>query len=230
MIAVVVVVAAIGLVASEGARFDGYAQMWPGHPVHLRMPDGRHTVVALAELTRAHVDTTLEAKVMDDEGYGIRRLESVLDCRGLAFKLDMGTMAFRRGNAVATGTVGDFAMGLFVSPSFGILFGATLGGATDGVGDVITRHAFFAELQSMPLSVGRRLHVGGYAHGGMAMAATTAAGGSAETGPAFGGGALVELDLTGRLALSLRAGANAAQLETTGWSPAATATLGLAVY
>ena len=103
-----------------------------------------------------------------------------------------------------------------------------LSGAGDGLGDILTRHALFLELQSLPLALGP-LHVGGYANGGVALAATTAGTGSAESGPAFGGGALIELDITGRMALTLRAGASAARFDT-GWSPAATLTGGLAIY
>ena len=58
------------------------------------------------------------------------------------------------------------------------------------------------------------------------MAATTAGTGAAEYGSAFGGGALVELDLTGRMALTLRAGGDLAHFDD-GWSPAATVTGGL---
>jgi hypothetical protein len=45
----------------------------------------------------------------------------------------------------------------------------------------------------------------------------------------FGGGALVEVALTTRLALSFRAGANAAHFDD-GWSTAGTLTGGISIY
>jgi hypothetical protein len=225
----VAALAAVGLVASEGSRFDGYAQMWPGQPVHLQRTDGTNAVVPLGDLSPGDIAATVEAKVLDSEGYGIRRLESVLDRRGMVFKLDMGTMAFRRGDFAATGLSGDIGLGFFPTSSIGILLGTTLGGATDGLGDTLTRHAFFLEVEALPVAAARRLHFGGYVNGGIGFAATTADGGVAESGPAFGGGALVELDVTGRMALTLRGGVNVAQFES-GWSPAANFGLGLAIY
>jgi hypothetical protein len=165
---------------------------------------------------------------MDDEGFGIRRVKTVLDRRGFAFKLDIGTSSFRRGDLSTSATAGNIELGGFITPAFGIFVGTTLSGVTDGLGDILTRHAFFLELQSLPLALGR-LHIGGYGNGGFALLASTGASGTAESGPAFGGGALMELDLTGRLALTLRAGANAAQFPT-GWSPAAMVMGGLAIY
>jgi len=47
----------------------------------------------------------------------------------------------------------------------------------------------------------------------------------------FGGGVLAELDITGRMALTLRAGANNFYYVDTGFaSPAATFTAGVAIY
>ena len=80
----------------------------------------------------------------------------------------------------------------------------------------------------MPLTAGP-LHVGGYANGGYAMAASNFGAGIATSGAGFGGGALFELDLTSRLALTVRAGADVARFDD-GWSPAASVSGGLAIY
>jgi hypothetical protein len=53
---------------------------------------------------------------------------------------------------------------------------------------------------------------------------------SRAVGPIFGGGALIELALSTRLALTFRAAANTAQLDTSGWSTAGALTGGIAVY
>ena len=51
----------------------------------------------------------------------------------------------------------------------------------------------------------------------------------AESGPSVGGGALAELDVTSRMALTLRAGASVAKLDQS-WTPAGLLTAGVAVY
>jgi len=230
LLVVVAVVAVVGLVGSEGVRFDGLAEMHPAQPVHLHDRSRGDTVVALGDLTPAHVTPTVEATVMDDEGYGIRRIESVLNRQGGAFKLSFGRTAFARAtqNTSDSGPAAQIQLGYFVTPRFGILATAALGGAEDGVGAILTRHELGLELQSLPLALGP-LHLGGYANGGAAMSATDAGGGAAEWGGVAGLGGLIELDLTGRLALLVRGGIDVAQF-TDGWSPAATVTGGLAIY
>jgi hypothetical protein len=231
VLVVVAAVAMVGLVASEGVRFDGFADMSPAQPVHLKpYYAGPELVLPLAAITPADVAATVEAKVMDDEGFGIRRDEHVLDRRGGTFKLDFGGVAFEDATSTTSrsGPVGHIQIGYFFPRSFGLLATAALGGAGDGLGAILTRHEFGFELQALPLQFGP-LHAGGYLDGGMAMAATTANGGAAESGSAAGGGLLVELDLTGRLAFTVRAGGDVAHFDD-GWSPAATLSGGLAVY
>jgi hypothetical protein len=235
LLAVVVVVVAavvvVGLAGSEGARFDGVVDMSPEQPVHLKPNGGgSERVLPLAAITPTDAATTLEAKVMDDEGYGIRRDQQILDRKGWTMKLDFGSVTFEEATSTTgrSGPVGHVQVGYFFTPSVGLLATAALGGAGDGVAAILTRHEFGLELQALPLKLGP-MHAGGYVNGGLAMAATTANGGAAEEGTAAGAGALVELDLTGRLALTFRAGGDLARFAD-GWSPAATLSGGLAVY
>ena len=227
---VIAALAVVGLVASEGVRFDGTTQMSPEQPVHLQQRGGAEVVVPLADITREDVAATVEAKVMDDEGFGIRQLEHVLDRRGATFKLDFGRIAFEQATSTLanSGPVAHIQVGYFFTPSFGVLATAGLGGADDGLGAILTRHEFALEAQALPLALGP-LRAGGYANGGFAMAATTAGTGTAEYGTAFGGGALFEMALTGRMALTLRAGGDLAHFDD-GWSPAATLAGGIAIY
>jgi hypothetical protein len=227
---VVVVLVAVGVAASEGVRFDGYVEMSPEQPVHLRQKMAGDVVVPLYALTEQDVAATVEAKVMDDEGSGLRRINHVLDRRGFSFKLDFGTLAFEQSTSTMTqdGPIAHLQLGYFFSPSFGVLLTAALGGAADGFGAVLTRHEFGLELQSLPLAAGP-LHFGVYGNGGYALATTTAGGGAAEQGMGFGGGALAEIDLTGRMALMLRGGGDLARFPA-GWSPAASVGAGIAFY
>jgi hypothetical protein len=167
---------------------------------------------------------------MDDEGFGVRRIEHVLDRHGGAFKLTFGLTFFERATSTTTesGPAAHIQVGYFLSPKLGILAVAGLGGAEDNLGSILVRHELALELQSLPLALGP-LHLGGYLNGGAALAASDAEPGPAEWGGLGGAGALMELDLTGRMALTFRGGVDIAHFEG-GWSPATTFTGGLAIY
>ena len=144
------------------------------------------------------------------------------------FKLDSGTITFDVGGAPAVGPAMNVQAGYFFTRHLGLL--ANIGLAGVGVPQgLVPRHAFGLELQALPLGLGP-LHLGLYGNGGMAL--TKAIVGTSPTyvsGPSVGGGALAELDLTSRMALMLRAGANLAKLDQV-WSPAGLLTAGVAVY
>src|SRR5206468_4362470 len=101
--------------------------------VHLRGRQGGDWIVPLAALTAADAAGTVEAKVMDDEAYGIRRLHRELDRRGATFKLDFGRTAFERPAATTPdgGPAAHVQLGYFFAPSFGLLASAVLSGASD---------------------------------------------------------------------------------------------------
>src|SRR5450432_3712519 len=221
------VVVGIGLVSGEGVRFDGYVQMAPEQPIHIKDGYGQTREVALAALSPEDVQATVEAKVMDDEGYGIERLDRApLDRTGGTFKLDSGETTFGLGPSSFYGPTATIQFGYFFTRELGLLMNVTLGGSADDQGMIVTRHTFSLELQALPLAKGR-FHAGGYVDAGFALAGLTS--NDVLSGPAGGGGVLVELDLTSRLALTLRGGANLAHLDD-GWSPAGTLALGVAVY
>ncbi len=233
VLAAVAVIAGVSLAMSEGARFDGVAQMSPWQPVHLKQQRGDELVIALGDLTPVAIAGAVEAKVMDDEGYGIRELHHLPIGRRWAptFKLDAGSMTFTRGGAVESGFIANMQFGVFVRPWLGFLVTAGVGGAGDELGATITRHNFGFELQSLPLQLGP-LRTGPYVNIGSAALASTASGsGDVEWGRAFGGGLLTELEVTGRMAITLRLGANEAFLANSGTtSAAATITGGIAIY
>jgi hypothetical protein len=234
VLAAVAVVAAIALVSSEGVRYDGLAEMSPWQPVHLKQSAGDELVIPLGDLSPIALRNTVEAKVMDDEGYGIRRLGHLPISRVWmpTFKLDGGSMTFARtGDVTHSGIVANMQFGVFVRPWLGLLLTAGVGGAGDQYGATLTRHTFGFEAQSLPLALGP-LRVGGFANVGAAAIASTASGsGGVQWGNEIGGGLLTELELTGRLALTFRAGANEAFFRDTGTtSPAATITGGIAIY
>jgi hypothetical protein len=234
VLAAIAVVLAIGLVSSEGVRYDGLAAMSPWQPVHLKAAGGEELVIALGDLNPVALRGVVEAKVMDDEGYGISRLGHLPISRVWmpTFKLDGGSMTFTRGGGSAlSGFVANMQFGVFVRPWLGLLMTAGVGGAGDELGATLTRHTFGFEAQSLPLALGP-LRIGGYGNVGATAIASTASGsGDVEWGREIGGGLLTELELTGRLALTFRAGANEAFFADSGTtSPAATITGGIAIY
>lgn len=229
IVVVIAVVVAIGLVSSEGVRFDGYMAMSPEQPVHLRAANGQQATIPVADLSPGWVAGTVEAKVMDDEGFGLRRLDRLpLDRRGATFKLDSGTIAFDFGGATLAGPAMNIQTGYFFTRKLGLLANLSLAGAA-ATGGLVPRHALGLELQAFPLAWGP-VHLGAFGNGGMAI--TEVLVGATPTyvsGPSVGGGALAELDLTSRLALTLRAGGSLAKLDQI-WTPAGQLTAGIAVY
>ena len=123
VLAAIAVIAGISLVSSEGVRFDGVAQMSPWQPVHLKQQRGDELVIALGDLTPVAIAGAVEAKVMDDEGYGIRELHHLpIERRWAAtFKLDGGSMTFSRGGSVQSGFIANMQFGVFVRPWLGFL-------------------------------------------------------------------------------------------------------------
>ncbi len=229
IVVVIAVVVAIGLVSSEGVRFDGYVTMSPEQPVHLRAANGQQATIPVADLSPGWVAGTVEAKVMDDEGFGLRRLDCLpLDRRGGTFKLDSGTIAFDFAGATLAGPAMNIQSGYFFTRKLGLLANLGLGGGA-AAGGLVPRHALGLELQAFPVAWGP-VHLGAFGNGGMAI--TEVLVGSTPTyvsGPSVGGGALAELDLTSRLALTLRAGGSLAKLDQV-WTPAGQLTAGVAVY
>jgi hypothetical protein len=90
------------------------------------------------------------------------------------------------------------------------------------------RHGLGVELQTFPLRAGP-LSLGAFGHGGVQFARGSS--GAFLSGPAVGGGAMAELALTTRLALTLRGDWTTAHLENLpDWDSHLSITAGLAIY
>jgi len=85
-----------------------------------------------------------------------------------------------------------------------------------------------AELQFLPLSIWR-LHFGGFGHVGTQWASDSE---GKRSGLALGGGALIELALTTRLALNFRYDYTSAKIGNAGqeWAPISMIGGGIAIY
>jgi hypothetical protein len=229
----IAVVAAVALIASEGVRFEGEADIDPRQPLYLEYDGGRRITTTLIDLTPEDAALASGASVKDDEVYGLRQLRrGPLDRRGGAFKLDLGTTAFGLGGDTVTGPAAHIQIGGFPTQRFGLMADVAVSGGSvtsTSLGPLrtVTRHSLSLEAQAFPLALGR-FHGGMFAKGGVGIAGGGPNG--LEYGPLVGGGLLFELGLTSRLALVARAAASATKLQTSGWSTAGTITGGVAIY
>jgi hypothetical protein len=231
VLAVIVAVAAafcvFGLAVTEGARHDGFAQLHPGQPLHLHGGGGER-VVALGDLSREDLASTAEAVVMEDEGYGLRILDRrPLDRVGGTFKMDVGSPTAEFDGQMVGGMLTNIQAGFFPTQRFGLVANLTLSGGSDPQGQTFTRHALSIEPQFFPVKLGP-VHLGLY--GDLGKQLVTQGGQPRLEGTALGGGVLMEIEMTTRMALTLRGGWTNTYLETGRWMGTGTVALGIAVY
>lgn len=229
LMAVLIVLASVGLVATEGIRWDGTINTFPEQPIHLKDASGAERMVPLAALTAEDVKNTTEAIVMDDEGYGLLRGERrPLDRKGFAFKADVGGIQSRSDRYSFGGLAANLQLGYFPHHRLGILASAAFAGGEDRNQDSFSRNAFSGEVQVFPLSLGRA-HLGGFGHLGNQWAHDTT---GSRTGLVIGGGLLFELALTTRLSFTFRADYSHAKIADGGhvWADTTMFTGGIAIY
>lgn len=226
---VIAVVATVGMVATEGARYDGTVAMYPWQGVHLKSEGGQEREVPLAQLTAADAASAREAVVMDDEGWGFMRLgRRPLDRKGFAFKLNVGGFHSPSSALDADSAAFGLQLGYFPHAMVGILGSWSIAGGADAASKSFYRNSLALEAQVFPVSLWR-LHLGAFGHAGMQYA-DDALGGTRD-GQAFGGGVMLELALTTRLALSFRADYTSAKIGADGaWQAGELFTAGLSIY
>lgn len=230
---------AIGLVASEGTRFQGKAAIAPRQTIYIDHDNGQLSEVELERLSAADLVHATGAVVKDDEGWGVvQGPRDRLDRRGGAFGLELGAAAFNLGGARGVGPAAEIQVGGFFRPRWGLMLDVGVSGgelALGGVGSaaataadantLVTRHHLALELQAYPASLGP-LHFGLFGRAGGALVGSSA---GVQGGPLAGGGVLVQVELTSRLALVLRGGLDTAHMNGS-WSTAGVATAGVAIY
>jgi len=228
IVVAVAVMAAAGLAVTEGIRYDGFVQLHPEQPVHLRERGGGRPV-PLDQLTPADVAGNDEAVVRDDEAWGFRFAgRRPLDRQGFAFKVDMGSLSSLCACYSATGFASNIQLGFFPHHRVGVLGTLTLGGGTSPLEHIFQRHSVNLEAQVFPLSWWR-LHLGGFAHGGYQLARDEF---GTREGQAWGGGAIFEIALATRLALTGRWDYTIARTapENGAWASTSMLTAGVAIY
>jgi hypothetical protein len=226
---VLVVLASIGMVATEGMRWDGTVGTYPEQPIHLQDASGGERIIPLAALTMEDVAASTKATVMDDEGYGlVRGARRPLDRKGVAFKVDAGGIQSQSSRYTFGGLAAHLQLGYFPHHRVGLLTSASFAGGDDSSGDRFSRNALSGELQFFPLSIWRA-HLGGFGHIGNQWASDST---GSRSGLTLGAGLIFELALTTRLAFTFRADYSHAKIADSGkaWADTTMFTGGIAIY
>ncbi len=225
---------AVGLAVTEGTRFDGWVDLHPMHPVHLYGPYGQYRMVPMAQLTPELADWASKAYVRPGEGPWQNAERAPLNRRGWTYSVLLGSAQIPSGQEAAAGIdadsvepgfLGHIQFGRYVSRTTGIVLDFGLGWRTNEFENSVFEARNSIELQHMPVSAGA-LHVGGYGQVGIGL--------RAEDGPhntdakralVAGVGALAQIELTTRLAITGRAGYTRIFGEDT-----AEASIGISIY
>lgn len=207
----VIVLAAIGifvLAGVEGSRFDGYAQLHPMHPVHLIGKDGGYTIMPLAWIDPAAAAWADKAIVRPDQGPWNQLERAPLWRTGPSLSMYAGTgMLSSADGTVAAGPAFTIQGGFYLNQHIGIMGDIMFGWRNNEENGIAFESRYMLELQAMPLQLGI-LHAGGYVGGGWAYRAEDQVrnrDGNDGTS-ALTAGAMLQLDINTRLALTARAG------------------------
>jgi hypothetical protein len=224
--------ALITAAAIEGSRFDGYARLHPMHPVHLIGRDGSYTVMPLAWIDPRAAAWTDTAVVRPTEGPWLTLERAPLSRTGIAYGMYGGTGSLRSADrTLGLGPAWTVQLGYFPSQRLGVLISGFFGWRDNRFNATMFETRTTAELQFFPVQAGI-FHAGLYGGGGVAyrfedaikLSGNDVVAGNESSG-ALVGGAMFQLDVNTRLAITARLGlafAHGEQMRD--------ALIGLAVY
>lgn len=201
---VVAAAVAVGAAVTEGMRYDGWVELHPMHPVHLYGWNGQYTWMPLAQITPETAAWARKAVVREREGPWRPLGRAPLNRRGWTYSLLMGSSETPLpGDTGVRGFASHVQLGRFVTPEFGVLLDVGMGWGETELGAAIydSRHAL--ELQYLPLAAGI-FHGGLFGQVGMGYRLDDGAGPD-RSDFLLGGGAIAQLELTTRLAITARA-------------------------
>lgn len=204
----------VGLVFTEGLRYDGWVHIAHDHPVHIEQPYGGWDAVPLAALTDEHLAGGGRVVLRDDEGAGLGlRGRAPLDRRGLAWRMELGAAPLVLADGLAGSPMTTAQLGWFPAQRLGVLASASFGMRPVPGGKALGVR-WGGELQALPLQI-QRLHLGGYGFGGWSFDESAGHGIAPiqRRDYLLSAGGLAEIDLTTRMALSLRLGPTWHQLD-----------------
>jgi hypothetical protein len=197
----------------EGSRFDGYAQLHPMHPVHLVGRDGGYTVVPLAWIDRNTAAWADTAVVRSTEGPWLQLERAPLSREGLTYGMYGGAGSLRSADGTTElGPAWTVQLGVFPTQQVGIHASMMFGWRDNRLGATMFETRTTGELQVMPVQLGI-LHAGLYGGAGVAyrfedavrLADDRVVAGN-QSSLALAGGAMFQLDVNTRIALTARLG------------------------
>jgi hypothetical protein len=222
--AIVAIGAAIGLAATEGARYDGWVRLHPMHPVHVWGPWG-YAVVPLAQIDANTAAVASRAVIVPHEGPFETLGRAPLDRQGFTYSVLGGAAAIPSADGTTEfGPAFHIQLGYHPTHMIGVLGDAALSWRQNDFGRTVYDNRWGLELQVLPLDAG---HFHGGVFGTVALGSRVEDGvaGGREQDVAFGGGAMLQASLTTRLALTARFGLGRAYGDDT-----KDITFGLSIY
>lgn len=215
---------AIVLAATEGSRYDGWVALHPMHPVHLWGPGG-YTVLPLAHIDPGTAAWAERAVVRPSEGPWQRLGRAPLDRAGFTYSVLVGAGTAISGDGTeAAGTSARVQFGYFPMHQVGVQLDWGFTVRENVVGETLFDNRLGVEATFAPLDVGR-FHGGVF--GGVAHASRFEDGvpDGRDDDTALSGGALLQLEITTRLAITGRFGMSRAFDDLT-----QDALVGLSIY
>ena len=206
-----IVVAALtgGVLAlTEGFRWDGWVSMHPMQPVHLYGPSGEYTWMPLHDLDLETATWAHKAFVREEEGPAWGHLERApLDRRGGTYSVMLGGGDIvSEDRSARFGFLSHIELGFAPVHTLAVLLDIGLGWSQNAASGTVFESRTAVELQLfLPSHV---VHPGLYGELGLGFREEDLPPYSDNGATLYaGGGALVQLELTARLALTVRAGA-----------------------
>jgi hypothetical protein len=206
--------AVVVLAATEGARYDGWVRLHPMHPVHLWGPGG-YTVLPLAYIDPDTAAWAERAVVRPSEGPFERLGRAPLDRAGFSYSVMIGAGSAMSGDgSKGVGTAARVQFGYFPLHQLGIQLDWGFTTRDNVVDETIFDNRLGVEATFAPIDAGR-FHAGIF--GGVARANRFEDGvvGGRDADTALSGGALLQLEVTTRLAISGRFGMSRAYGDLT---------------
>lgn len=202
---ILAVAAAVGLAATEGARYDGWVKLHPMHPVHLIGPYGEHTVVPLAHIDQRTADWAHHAVVRQEEGPWNKLGRAPLNRQGFTYSVFLGGGEIPVVDLDADpGFVGHIQFGYFPTRHLGFQLDLGMGWTEDNAQQTIYASRTSLEVQGFLAKAGP-VHAGLFGQVGVSSRFDDGIGFD-DSSNLVGAGGLLQLELTTRLAITGRVG------------------------
>jgi hypothetical protein len=190
----------------EGGRFDGDVELSPMHPLELFGKDGGYAVVPLADLDPQLAAWADHALVRSTDGPMHKLRTAPLWRNGWTYGLYVGANALHsHAGDTAFGTAFTVQLGYFPTQDLGILGSSSWSWRDNWVGQTLIAVRNTAEVQYLPLKVSD-LHAGVYAGYGNSYQVEDGVSAPDLSSDVLVGGAMLQLKLHTRIALTGRLG------------------------